>query len=169
MNKAPTAPKTLPVAETAKPAVFAGEPHFERVIKLMEDLAVILDAEVELIKKQDTAAIGELLPKKIKLFLNLRDNQDALFKNADIMSSVPTEVKERTKAAAKKLNAALKRDLFALKGAVLAVRRIVFNVMGSIREEALAKNPSYGNPRVARMSASRQGQECRAVAVNWTA
>lgn len=143
--------------------------QFDALFQLLKELTGVMEMEAQLLSKQDMKGIAELLPRKLRLLSTYQANVQVISNNPDLLKNAPEKTRNQLKTIAANLHATANQNANRLKGALLATRRIVSNVMGSIREETQNKLPSYANLRVAHMARNKYSPMCQAVAVRTTA
>jgi len=158
-----------PAAPAEKSISTLAPSQYEALIQLIKEFTGVLETEIQLLGKRDIKSIAELLPRKLRLLSTYQANMKVISANPEVLKSAPVETRAMLKSVSQKLDATATKNAKLLKGALMATKRIVSNVMGSIREETLAKTPSYANTRNPRLARNKYSPTCPAVAIRTSA
>lgn len=136
-------------------------------VALMEELARVLIAEIEVVTKRKMDQHPELLKHKQRLAVDYRSNMKAIAAQPNILKQLPSEAKDAIREMAGRLAAAVDANARMLRAAVEATRQLVQNVMAMVRSETMPRQ-SYRNHTKAHMELGRYSPTCRPVAVSRT-
>lgn len=136
-------------------------------VALMEELARILTAEIEIVSKRKTAEHPALLKHKQKLAVDYRANMKALAEQPQIMKSLSAPAKDAVREMATRLAEAVDTNARMLRAAVEATRQLIHNVVSMVRTETMPRQ-TYRNHAKAHMELGRYSPTCRPVAISRT-
>lgn len=143
-----------------------GIPGVTAMIKLMTELAGIMDQEIVLVNGRQQPEHAVLLKRKQRLTLDYRAGMKSLSAQG-VLKQLPQELHESLKSAAMNLSEASDRNAKTLRTAVLATQRLVQNIVSIVKQEALTK-PGYINPTTAHLALGTYSPTCKPVALNRT-
>ena len=152
--------KTARALEGAPKLVFA-------TVVLMEELARVLIAEIDIVTKQKMKEHPILLKHKQRLAVDYRSNIKAIAAEPNILKAMPQDAKDAVREMAKRLADAADANARMLRAAVGATRQLIQNVMAMVRSETMARK-SYKNHATAHMELGNYSPTCRPVAVSRT-
>jgi hypothetical protein len=143
-------------------------PLVEATLAVMTELAQVLGEEIKLIKKNDVAAVRELLRRKSKLVIKYQSNMKSIAANPDLVKQAPADMRAILRTTGVRLAEVTERNATVLGGAVTGTQRLIHHIIRVVKEEALPKK-GYSDPRTARMELGTYSPTCLPVAVNRTA
>jgi hypothetical protein len=136
-------------------------------VALMEELARVLTAEIDLVTKRRMKEHPLLLKHKQRLAIDYRSNMKALAAQPDILKKLSDAAKDAVRTMAKRLASAVDANACMLRAAVSATRQLIQNIMAMVKSEALPRN-AYKNHAIAHMELGHYSPKCRPVAVSRT-
>ena len=155
-----------PVGLAAKDSGLLG--LIDATMAVMNELILVMDEEIDLLKKAAIAEIQMLMRRKNKLIVQCQANMKSLDAQAEDVKKLAAAVRAKLKAVALKLMDVAKKNAEATKAAAQATQRLLVNIIGAVKKEKLAPL-GYGNPRTARLDQGRYDKTCPPVAYNKTA
>ncbi len=135
------------------------------IIGIIDDLTDVMLKEEVLIQARKSKEHAELLKHKQRLTIDYRTSIKTIALQPDIMKSVPQELRQSARVAARKLADISDRNSRFLKGAISAGEKLAETVFRILREEFLPKN-SYANPQVAAFALGNYSPTCKPVTLN---
>lgn len=115
-------------------------PHLTRqLMQLMDEMTVLLEHEIELVRRHATAELTAVLRRKQELTM---DYEAALKSLADNYKSMPADERAQLKVKGKAMDEAARRNAEVVATAHNATERLLQVVMNEIRQD-LMKNSGY--------------------------
>jgi hypothetical protein len=136
-------------------------------VALMEELARVLIAEIDIVTKRKMKEHPALLKQKQQLAVDYRAYMKAIAAEPDILRKLPAEAKDAVSEMAKRLADATEANARMLRAAVDATRQLIQNVMAMVRSETMPRQ-SYKNHAKAHLQLGIYSPTCRPVAVSRT-
>ena len=136
-------------------------------VALMEELARVLVAEIDIVTKRKMGEHPALLKHKQRLAVDYRSNMKVIASQPEILKNLPEAAKNAVKAMAARLAAAADANALMLRAAVGATRQLIQNVMAMVKNEAMPRQ-SYKNHTKAHMELGHYSPTCRPVAISRT-
>ncbi len=140
----------------------------DAVMKIMKELAVVMQDELQMVKKQDLAGIQELRRRKSRLILDYQAHMRTFASQPDLLKETSPDILKKLKTAGTDLDNATQENAVALKAAVNGTQRLINNIIRYIKKEALPEK-GYTNPNTAHQALGVYSPTCPPVAVNRTA
>ncbi|MDR3423923.1 MAG: hypothetical protein P4M13_02435 [Alphaproteobacteria bacterium] len=136
-------------------------------VALMEELARVLMAEIDIVTKRKMKEHAELLKYKQKLAVDYRSNMKAMAAQPGILKKLADEAKAAIREMAKRLAEAVDANARMLRAAVGATRQLIQNIMAMVRNETMPRQ-TYKNHTKAHMQLGIYSPTCRPVAISRT-
>ena len=136
-------------------------------VALMEELARVLFAEIEIVSKRKIKEHPELLKYKQKLAVDYRANMKAIAAQPDVVRKLSEEAKQIVREMARLLAEAVEANARALRAAINATRHLIQSVMAMVRSETMPRQ-TYKNHAKAHMQLGNYSPTCPPVAVSRT-
>ena len=136
-------------------------------VALMEELARVLTAEIEIVTSKKTDEHVPLLKHKQRLAVDYRSNMKAIAAHPELLKNLTEEGKKAVRDMSQRLAAAADANARMLRGAVEATRQLIQNVVTTVRSEALQPS-AYKNHKKAHMELGNYSPTCRPVAISRT-
>lgn len=136
------------------------------LLQIVDELVQVLDAEPALLTKREDTAHQELLRRKQRLTTDYNADLKALAQNPETVTKMSPTIKDRLRKANEVLEAAVQRNVTALKIALSATERLVHSIITAVREETTPKQ-NYKNPQ-AQLAGATYKTSTKPVACNRT-
>jgi len=136
-------------------------------VALMDELASLLLAEIDLVTKRKKDEHAALLKQKQRLAVDYRANIKAIADDPALLKALPNDAKAAVREASKRLANAADSNARALRAAASATRQLIQNIMAMVRSETNA-NSAYKNHAKAHLELGCYSPTCRPVAVSRT-
>jgi flagellar biosynthesis/type III secretory pathway chaperone len=149
-------------------SVANSQPLAEAMLDVMNELAVVLNEELNLVKKQDVPAIQELLRRKNRLIVHYHANMKAIAAQPELLKQVTSDMRAKLKASGMRLSEATTRNSAALKAALTATQRLLQTIIDAVRREKLPQR-GYTNPGAPQAMTGLYSSSCPPVAIRRTA
>lgn len=156
--------KTAPVSSTqpAKPA----DP-VEAALTATNELAMVLNEEIAILKKTDVEAMRTLLRRKNKILLAYQASVKAIQTDPGLIAKASGDLRGRLKESQGRLAGIAKHNMTALRGAAAATQRLIEYIIKTVQDEALPKQ-GYNNSRAGHVTGA-YSPTCPPLAVRRTA
>ena len=138
------------------------------LVAMMEELALVLGHEIELVVSRNTTAHGDLLKRKQKLTIDYRASMKNFLSQQDLVKKLSEKERQQLRLVGQKLAAVTERNAQTLRAAMTATQRLVQHIISIVKREALAA-PTYKNPAMAHLQMGGYSPTCKPVAVSRTA
>lgn len=166
MNKGTVMKNNRPSTTATKPS--EASRLATAVLSVMETLSQVMDREVELLGKQDFAAVTALRDEKAKWSREYRSNMQALMQKPDLLKEASAEERQRLRKQGEVLAQSARRNAGCLRIAIGATQSLVQTVMNVAREQNKS-NDCYSDPRKTALTLGSYSPTCTPVAINRTA
>ncbi len=141
--------------------------HIARFIAQIQELVALMEQENTLVTERRFADYEVVRVKKQKLAMDYRASFKAVTSDAEALKGLSADVRKALKDAGAVLAEASERNARTLRGVMLAVQKMLQNVVSSIRATAAPKI-NYGNPAQAHMQLGTYSPVCESMAVRRT-
>ncbi len=136
-------------------------------VALMDELARLLLAEVDMVTKRKKEEHAALLKQKQRLAVDYRANMKAIAENPSLLKTLRDDAKTAVRESANRLASAADSNARALRAATSATRQLIQNIMAMVRSETTTSS-AYKNHAKAHLELGCYSPTCRPVAVSQT-
>lgn len=151
-------PRTAEALENAPRIVVA-------TVTLMEELAALLLAEVDIVTKRKLDEHPALLKRKQRLAVDYRANMKSFSDHPEILKDLDEDAKDILRTTSKKLAKATDDNARMLRAAIDATRGLIQNIIAMIKCEAMPEK-TYKNHARSHLSLGSYSPKCAPIAVS---